>query len=191
MSENDSEMRNPEWPAPLLIGAEITVRRTKWPDRDHYRHTATVLGQDKWGLWAGIRRGDWWLRAGQPIQQVPTDVVELIPNEVGWVSQWYEKVDDGPEDELYCDVVGGSVWNGTVVTTVDLDLDIIRTFSGATKLLDEDEFEVHRIELAYPEELVTQARAAANELMRRVESRAAPFDGTHHHWMDVWKNLQS
>jgi len=54
-----------------------------------------------------------------------------------------------------------SLWDGTVVTSVDLDLDVIRTFSGETKLLDEDEFEEHQIELGYPEVLVVQAREVA------------------------------
>jgi predicted RNA-binding protein associated with RNAse of E/G family len=30
---------------------------------------------------------------------------------------------------------------------VDLDLDVICTFSGQTRLLDEDEFELHRVDL--------------------------------------------
>ena len=33
---------------------------------------------------------------------------------------------------------------------VDLDFDVIRTFAGETRLLDEDEFELHRVELDYP-----------------------------------------
>jgi predicted RNA-binding protein associated with RNAse of E/G family len=32
---------------------------------------------------------------------------------------------------------------------VDLDLDVIRTFTGETRLLDEDEFELHRVELEF------------------------------------------
>ena len=191
MLEGDCEPRPRNWPAALRPGVEITVRRTKWPDHDHYTHTTTVLGEDSWGLWLGMRRGDSWLRDGQPIQIAPTDIVELIPNEIGWAAEWYEEGPEGPEDELYRDVVGPSVWDGTVVTTVDLDLDIIRTLSGETRLLDEDEFEAHRIELAYPDALVVQARLVASNLMRQVEGRAAPFDGSHRHWMDALKSLRT
>jgi uncharacterized protein len=81
--------------------------------------------------------------------------------------------------ELYCDVTSRLSWDGGVVTMVDLDLDIIRTFSGETRLLDEDEFEAHRIELACPDILVEEARQVAAMLMRLVGARLAPFDGSH------------
>lgn len=175
---------SPEARSPFVEPSGAIWTTTPTPPR------CSVLGEDSSGLWLGIRRGDRWLRDGQPVQAAPTDIVELIPNEIGWVAEWYEELADGPENELYCDVVGPSLWDGTVVTSVDLDLDVIRTFSGETKLLDEDEFEEHQIELGYPEVLVVQAREVASSLMRRVSDRAAPFDGSHHRWMDVWKSLR-
>ena len=65
----------------------------------------------------------------------------------------------------------GPSWDGTVVTMVDLDLDVIRTFSGETRLLDEDEFELHRVELDYPAWMIDLARQTAAQLMDRVSLR--------------------
>ena len=56
---------------------------------------------------------------------------------------------------------------------VDLDLAVIRTFSGQTRLLDEDEFELHRVELDYPAPMVDLARETAAQLMDRVSLGAA------------------
>jgi protein associated with RNAse G/E len=58
---------------------------------------------------------------------------------------------------------------------VELDLDVIVTEAGV-RLLDEDEFEDHRVRLAYPEQLVSAARQAAVVLFDLASRAAAPFD---------------
>lgn len=175
----------------LKTATQITIRRHKWPDRDHYTAVATVLGSDSWGVWAGMRRGAWWYRDGQPVHQARSDLVELLPIEVGWAAEWYEQRPGGPDFELYCDVTGPLSWGGTDVTMVDLDLDVIRTFTGETRLLDEDEFELHQVELAYPASMIALARETAAQLMDRVSLRKPPFEGAHLSWFELWKRMAS
>jgi uncharacterized protein len=187
-------MRGIDGPGPqvdLKPGTPLTIRRHKWPDRDHYTAVASVLGSDSWGVWAGMRRGAWWYRDGQPVHQARSDLVELLPIEVGWAAEWYEQRPGGPDFELYCDVTGPLSWSGTVVTMVDLDLDVIRTFAGETRLLDEDEFELHRVALDYPASMVALARETAAQLMDRVSRREPPFDGSHRPWLELWKRTGS
>lgn len=51
---------------------------------------------------------------------------------------------------------------------VDLDLDLIVWPDGRRQVLDVQEFEANRIELGYPEDVVTQARAELGELERLI-----------------------
>jgi uncharacterized protein len=74
---------------------------------------------------------------------------------------------------------------------VDLDLDVIRTFAGETRLLDEDEFELHQVELGYPASLIALAAETAAQLMDRVSLRQPPFDGAHLQWFELWKRTAS
>jgi Protein of unknown function (DUF402) len=102
---------------------------------------ASVLGSDSWEVRAGMRRGAWWYRAGRPAQQARSGLVEFLPIEVGWAAEWYEQRPGGPDLELYCHITEPLSWDGAVVAMVDLDLDVTRTFSGETRLLDEDELD--------------------------------------------------
>ena len=79
MPKEADEPGSRDEPTPLHVGTRITIRRHKWPHRDHYTNTATVLGEGSWGLWAGMRGAEWWFRDGAPIQMARTDLVELLP----------------------------------------------------------------------------------------------------------------
>ncbi|WNO62326.1 DUF402 domain-containing protein [Streptomyces sp. AM2-3-1] len=70
----------------------------------------------------------------------PVRVRTLVPRGEWWTATFC--VDPGPE--MYCDVCTVSEWNadGTVVRTVDLDLDVVRPRGGEAHVEDEDEFAV-------------------------------------------------
>ena len=48
---------------------------------------------------------------------------------------------------------------------------------------DEDEFEAHTRDFAYPARLVTAAREAADAVRSMIENGEAPFDGSHRAWL--------
>lgn len=51
---------------------------------------------------------------------------------------------------------------------------------------DEDEFAEHQVTLGYPGTVVAQARRTCAEVLRRVQTREAPFDdATARRWLDV------
>jgi protein associated with RNAse G/E len=62
---------------------------------------------------------------------------------------------------------------------VDLDLDVVIT-PGGPILVDEEEFEEHRVRFGYPDGLVTRARAAAGELLALAAQGAPPWDRDAH-----------
>ena len=57
---------------------------------------------------------------------------------------------------------------GTTLTTVFID--------------DQDEFADHSVTMNYPERLIGDIQAAADELYRAVKAQQAPFDGTDVEW---------
>ena len=67
-------------------------------------------------------------------------------------------------------------FDGDELHWVDLDIDVRCYLDGSLRVLDEDEFERNRVEMAYPDELVTQALAARDEVLRLGREGAFPFD---------------
>lgn len=101
-------------------------------------------------------------------------------------SDWYsaEFYPDG-ETAVYVDINTPARWEGPVVTMVDLDLDLVRKRSdGSVVLLDEDEFEAHRVEYSYPEHLVAGAREAAGAIVVPLENGQEPFGSVGDSWLE-------
>lgn len=97
----------------------------------------------------------------------------LVPPTDGWLA-WFPEFGDF---ELYVDIVVGTTRTETAVTMVDLDLDVIRRLDGTVELLDEDEFEVHQIELGYPEHVIDHAERVAAHVLTSVRAGEEPFAG--------------
>ncbi|MBP2016778.1 protein associated with RNAse G/E [Symbiobacterium terraclitae] len=85
---------------------------------------------------------------------------------------------DGSFRHYYCNVSLPATLKDGVLSSVDLDLDLIVAPDLTYRVDDEDEFEEHRQALGYPEEVVALAREGLAELMRLVEERRFPFDGS-------------
>ena len=79
------------------------------------------------------------------------------------------------EPEVYVDICTPARWGEDRVTMVDLDLDVIRLRSGAVRLLDEDEFEEHQVQLRYPRELIEGALVAAERVRAMLIANEEPF----------------
>ncbi len=156
------------------IGDELWVERCKWPDRPHYGTRGVLLGEDEHGHWVGYRaqspihRGDMVLFLSQH------PVVVCVSHADWYMASWWS----GHEIELYVDVVTPPAWTERGATMVDLDFDII-VIDGESRLVDEDEFEEHRVLYGYPEHLITAARTAAMEVFERVRTGQAPFTPEH------------
>lgn len=84
---------------------------------------------------------------------------------------------DGSFRHYYCNVNTPATLQDGVLSSVDLDLDLLVTADLSWRVEDEDEFEAHRREWEYPAEIVELATTALAELIRMVEERSFPFDG--------------
>jgi protein associated with RNAse G/E len=72
------------------------------------------------------------------------------------------------------------------VRLVDLDFDVIVWRDRSVELVDEDEFEQHRVELGYPDELVAAARAESARVFEQVAAGVPPFSlSTAAPWMQT------
>ena len=97
-----------------------------------------------------------------------------------WYNVWHFR--DDTTDPLgfkvlwYCNVAMPASFDGKTLRWVDLDIDIRCYRDGAPEVLDEDEFEQHRVELGYPAEVVERALAARDEALRLAQERVFPFD---------------
>jgi predicted RNA-binding protein associated with RNAse of E/G family len=85
---------------------------------------------------------------------------------------------------VYVDITTPPVWDGSVLRTVDLDLDIVRGNSGRTWVDDEDELADHRVRFGYPEEVTAAAIASCDRVHAAVLAGTAPYDGSAARWLD-------
>ncbi|QIG41580.1 DUF402 domain-containing protein [Nocardioides anomalus] len=164
---------------PLSPGDPVRVLMTRWPDRPHSAFTGAWLGADEHGDWVGARAGTPCSRGGNRYAAA-SDWVTLLAPDAWWRAGFY---DPTTTSEVYVDIATPCVWDGSAVTCVDLDLDVVRQVGGAVLVADEDEFEAHAP--AYPPDVVTAARATVQEVRAALGAGAAPYDGSHRPWLEA------
>jgi uncharacterized protein len=152
----------------------VRVRYSKYDGRAHRDYPARRLGAGGHGTWLGVGAGTASVYHGGPsVERIP--FVLLVPPHAWWTAMF----NPPPRtSEIYCDITTPAVWEGDhTVSLVDLDLDVVRRRGGGgrVELLDEDEFEAHRIEFGYPDEVVAHARGAASWLRVAVADGTEPF----------------
>jgi uncharacterized protein len=159
----------------------IRVVFGKWGSRPHWEYAALHLGEDEHGAWLGLPRGTRVARPGRQFETGEAQVV-LVP-EAPYVATFYSPGGTAA-CEVYVDVSTRPVVGDGTVTAVDLDLDVVRDWSGRVWVDDEDEFAAHREAFGYPEEVVDLALATCEEVRRAVLTGQAPFDGpTAQRWL--------
>lgn len=101
-----------------------------------------------------------------------------------WNDRWYnvtrlEAPRGGGLQGFYCNIATPAEFDGQHLHYCDLQLDV-RAFWEDGRLRyevwDEDEFDEARVALKYSGQLVRDARAAVDELVRRIEAREFPFN---------------
>ena len=142
------------------------------------------LGEDEHGVWAGLRPGGLMTKGGAPPVTLPCAHAVLFPRDDWWTA-WFN---GSPHEALiYCDVTTVPTWPAPhTVTMVDLDLDVVRyRVDGSVEIVDEDEFEDHRVRLAYPPKVVVAATATAQQLRRAVTAGSEPFGTAYRRWLSM------
>lgn len=146
----------------------------------------TWLGQDSVGEWLYAPRGAAASYETSEPAPLPVNFLTLVPHDsAGWIATWMwgnREIDI----ELYVDLVVLPEWvSDECLKVIDLDLDVIRYVDGRTVLDDEDEFELNRVRLGYPEETVTSARILAETLTELVQRHVPPLASASRRWMQL------
>ncbi|MCM2429297.1 DUF402 domain-containing protein [Streptomyces sp. RKAG337] len=161
---------------------DVRVEYRKYDGSLHWNMAVHRLGEDEHGVWLGAPADSVMRKGHGPEVPCPEAQVLLFPRQ-GW---WTAAFNAAPRStEIYCDITTPPEWrSASLVTMVDLDLDVIRKRGKPTPLLvDEDEFAEHQVRYGYPADVIEQAAAAAQWLMRQVGDGAEPFTTVYRSWL--------
>ncbi|QQR99677.1 MAG: DUF402 domain-containing protein [Austwickia sp.] len=170
-------------------GTPVELRFTKYDGSPHWEYDLVVLGVDAYGVWLGGRPGDLCRRIGRVIDP-GVHWVTLVPAEGAWVATFNEP--GGPLGAgTYVDITDQPRWvevttsrgPGLRMTCADLDLDVVRRFTGECYIDDEDEFADHQVRFGYPADLVAATRATADRIFAQVRGGVEPFGGVGQAWL--------
>ncbi|WP_284644990.1 DUF402 domain-containing protein [Paenibacillus silviterrae] len=75
----------------------------------------------------------------------------------------------------YCNIASPPYVNGKVITYIDYDLDVIRMPSGDVHVVDQEEYERHKISYHYSQAVDTLVKQGMETLLERLQRGAAPF----------------
>lgn len=102
-----------------------------------------------------------------------------LSTEFYWLDRWYNifRFTD-PDHQLksfYCNVNVPPIFDGQVLSYVDLDIDVLVQPDFSYQVLDLDDFEKHARLYGYPAEIKENAQLALDDLKGLIETQAFPF----------------
>jgi protein associated with RNAse G/E len=96
-----------------------------------------------------------------------------------WLDRWYNVFrfleTDGTTKLFYCNVNLPPTIMNSVLSYIDLDIDILVRPDGSYQVLDLEEFATNAIQYGYSEQVKTRAHAAVNELASMIKAGQFPF----------------
>jgi protein associated with RNAse G/E len=102
-----------------------------------------------------------------------------LSTEYYWTDRWYSvfrfREPGGALRNYYCNVNCPALFDGRLLTFVDLDIDVLVAPDFSYSVLDEDEFEAHAARYEYPPEVRGQVPRALSELIGMIGGRRFPF----------------
>lgn len=176
----------------------IHVRFTKWDGSLHWHFDMTRLGEDRYGVWLGAPDGT-ELRRGNDLTRTSPPFAVVMPHRGYWSAAFNVAVPSSRRPagwpvvatdiepfgyDIYIDVCTPPEWVGSMVTAIDLDLDVVRPFGGDPEIHDEDEFDEHRERYGYPEHVVSAARAATASTFAAIGAGEEPFATVGPAWLE-------
>jgi hypothetical protein len=177
------------------LGDPVRIEMEKWGGLRHWHIPGRWLGHDEQGDWVGFPIGSEFDRPGAH-SVTSNHQVGLVPHpDLAPEHRWWLGTFHGPGGRLgvdvYVDIATPPVWDGNVLRTVDLDLDVVKNDDGSVWVDDEDEFTEHQVSLGYPPEVVETAELSCARVLAAVKDRHAPYDGSHEPWLAVLRDLTS
>ena len=103
-----------------------------------------------------------------------------LSTEFYWLDRWYNVFRFAEPDRslksFYCNINMPPVFDGEVLSYVDLDIDVLVEPDFSYRVLDLEDFEANAELYSYPADIRDNAQRALDDLLKLVESRAFPFD---------------
>jgi uncharacterized protein len=84
---------------------------------------------------------------------------------------------EGTFRSFYCNIGTPAVLAGSVLTYVDLDIDVLVEPDFSYRVIDLDDFEANIVTQGYSQDVQSKARTALAELITLIEERQFPFLG--------------
>lgn len=143
----------------------ILVRTYKFDGSEHRSWSARLLRQD----------GPLIILDARFSEEVVHDLLGTIESdthslEYYWLDRWYNVFRFN--ERFYCNLTKPPIFDGSILTYVDLDIDVLVESDFSYKILDLEDFE----NSSYPTDLKEQALQALEELLSLVETRSFPFN---------------
>jgi len=157
----------------------VQVRMSKWDGTPHWAFEAVTLGDDEHGTWLGTPAGTRFARPGAAYEQA-ADRVHLVGD--SWCLPSF--CAPGAPMAVYVDISTPPDLDGGLLEAIDLDLDVVRGWTGRTWVDDEDEFAAHRVAQGYPTAVVEAAHASCEQVLAALRAGLPPYDGTARAWLE-------
>ena len=95
-----------------------------------------------------------------------------------WTHRWYNVIAMLRKTGIYyyCNLASPSLYDGEAIKNIDYDLDVKVFPDDSYMVLDENEFEYHRQQMNYPEDIVKLCIESKDELIKMIESHEKPFN---------------
>ena len=156
------------------VGETIIVRAYKHDGREHRRWAAELVKQD-----GTLLVLDAYFSEEISHNLLGTIAVGTHSLEYYWLDRWYNIFrfanPDGSLRNFYCNVNVPPTLEGSVLSYIDLDLDILVAPDFSYQILDKDDFEANARLYNYSAEIQSSAAKALDELVSMIETRAFPF----------------
>jgi len=160
--------------APAL-GEIITVQARKFDGRLHREWQARLVSQDDSLI---VVEGVFEDEIRHP--QLGLIAPGTLSTEYYWTSRCYSvfrfRAPGGELRNYYCNINLPAEFDGSVLTFVDLDIDVLVAPDFSLRILDEDEFAVNAARYDYPAAVRAAVPHALAELLSIIERRDYPFD---------------
>lgn len=93
-------------------------------------------------------------------------------------NRWYNVITQFKKNDIYyyCNIASPTILEGRVIKYIDYDLDLRCFPDGSYKILDESEYEYHKIKMSYPDEIDLIVKQELKNLIKLYESKKGPFD---------------
>lgn len=108
-------------------------------------------------------------------------------------NNWYNVIAMLKSDGIhyYCNLSSPYVYDGEAIKYIDYDLDVRVSPTYSYNVLDEDEYNIHKVKMEYPEEIQRIVENELNVLIKRIKRRVGPFDSRDvKKWYDLYKKMR-